>query len=480
MTVDLGATVVVVGGGLAGLAATAALAQRGFRVTLIEPRPRLGGRASSFVDQTTGELIDNCQHVNLGCCTNFRHFCKTVGIADRLRRERELYFIGSSGRVCTFRADRWPAPFHLLRSFRRLDYLDARDLRAIASGLRQLAKPIHAAETGESFADWLRSHGQTPQAIGRFWHVVLVSALSESLDRIAVPHARKVFVDAFLSHRDGWQVEVPDVPLSEFYGTALTDWLTSHGVMVRLLEGVRRVVEQDGRAMAVELRGGELLTADQFVLAVPQHRLLDLLSETWAGQPFFRRASEIETAPISSLHLWFDRPITDLPHAVLVDRTSQWLFNRTALHTAEANGHSRPTTSAFYYQVVISASRDLAGREQEDVRDEVVRELRAIWPETDAAHLVHWRLVTERRAVFSVTPGTEALRPPQQTPIPNLHLAGDWTQTGWPATMEGAVRSGYLAAESVLNSIGGTAERLVQPDLPTSTLARWLFGLPKV
>ncbi len=461
--------VVVIGGGLAGLAATTALASHGFRVTLLESRPRLGGRASSFVDQTTGQLIDNCQHVNMGCCTNFRHFCETVGIGDRLQRQSELYFIGPDGKTNTFSASRLPAPLHLLPAFRRLSYLSHRDLKSIARGLKSLAKPPRTDhEEDETFAEWLDRHDQTPNAVERFWFIVLVSALSETLDRIDVASARKVFVDGFMANRDGWTVEIPTVPLSDFYGDTLLEWLNGHSVDVQLLTGVRELKIENDRVTQVEMRDGTSVTGDYFVLAVPHHRVLSLLPEEMRTHPEIEMVGELESAPISSVHLWFDRPITELPHAVLIEKTSQWVFNRGV-----SDGSSLST--GHYYQVVISASRDLSGRSSEDIVQEVVTELTSVWPDSADAKLLHSRFVTEHRAVFSVRPEAKRCRLPQQSPIENLQFAGDWTQTDWPATMEGAVRSGYLAASNIL---GSTTEPILQPDLPTARLSRWLLGVP--
>lgn len=466
----------IIGGGLAGLAAAMALAGRGVPVTLLESRPRLGGRASSFVDRTTGAAIDNCQHVSMGCCTNFRHFCETVGLERHLRRERELYFVGPDNRVNRFAASSWPAPLHLLPAFRKLSYLSRDDLRSLSRGLRDLARTDPSRLNGQTFDRWLHEHGQTPTAIERVWHVVLVSALSETLDRIDVASARKVFVDAFLAHRHGWEVQIPTVPLDDLYGTELTGWLAQHGASVRTGAGVERLVMHDGLVKAAELRNGEQIAADHFILAVPHHRVADLVPEPLAATPGIAGLTQLESAPISSVHLWFDRPVTPLPHAVFVERLSQWMFNRTALQGAGPSSPDGPTTETYYYQVVISASRALDGRPQQEVIAEVVAEFAAVWPETRQATLVHSRLVTEHKAVFSVKPGAERHRPPQQTPVANLQLAGDWTRTGWPATMEGAVRSGYLAAENVLRHLG-RPDRVVQPNLPVAFLSRLLFGL---
>ena len=516
--------VVIIGGGLAGLAAAAALGERGMQVTLCEARPRWGGRASSFVDQTTGESIDNCQHVALGCCTNFRHFCRTIGIDRFFCREKTLVFIGPDGRASRMTAWPLPAPLHLLPSFAGLEFLSWNDKYRLARGLSALSRTDLATCEGVTFLDWLRRHGQTAAAIERFWHVVLVSALSESLDRIDVGHARKVFVDAFLANCHGWEVWLPTVPLDGLYGARLAEWFAARNVAARLQCAAKRVVVErrtgsHWRAVEVELRSGERIAAEHVILAVPQNLVLALVPDELQTDRHFAGIGQLETAPISSVHLWFDRPITDLRHATFVGRLSQWLFNRSAIQGADesdsemqdalgsgapqdalthprtnvrgspTNAPGSPTNTPgslgeirnpdrqlHYYQVVISAARDVVGRAKEETICTVVEELAGVWPVVREARLVHSRLVTEHKAVVSMLPGVDSLRPQQQSPVGNLQLAGDWTQTGWPGTMEGAVRSGYLAAENVLRQCG-RPERLVQPDLPTALLSKLMFGL---
>jgi predicted NAD/FAD-dependent oxidoreductase len=213
----------------------------------------------------------------------------------------------------------------------------------------------------------------------------------------------------------------------------------------------------------LRLAGGEVREFDFVVLAVPWRRVPELLpAELQARIDPDHHFEHIQSAPITALHLWFDRSLTNLPHAVLVGRLAQWVFA----------GRGEPK-SEHYYQVVISASHDLAGRERQPILDEVLGDLRSIFPAADGASLLRWQLITQPESVFSVRPGLDLIRPLQQPPVPNLLLAGDWTRTGWPATMEGAVRSGYLAAEGILSQLGRPLT-IVVPDLPRGWLVQWL------
>jgi squalene-associated FAD-dependent desaturase len=481
--------VLIVGGGLAGLSAAAALAGRGLRITLLESRPRLGGRASSFQDPATGELVDNCQHISMACCTNLADFCQRVGTGGLFRRESAVVFLGPDGRLSRLEAGLLPAPFHLAGSFLRAHYLSLADKLRVAYGLARLrtasvglrpakARPssvglrsakarLHSAPAGESFADWLLRHGQTVRTINLYWATVLVSALNERLEQMDIGHARKVFLDGFLRNRDGYRIEVPLVPLGELYGTRLEAWLGAHDVEVRLTTGVRRIDED---ARGVVLRSGERMGANFLVLAVPFDRVRGLLSEGFAARiPGLAGLDAMKAAPITGVHLWFDRPVCPLPHVVTVGRLIQWVFNHTAIQARAA------ASAGQYLQIVISAAYDLLALDKAAILDLVLAELAEIWPEARAARLLRSWVVTEHGATFAVRPGIDALRPPQRTPVAGLFLAGDWTATGWPATMEGAVRSGYRAAEGILQDLG-RPESLVRPELSAGPLARWLLG----
>ncbi len=317
--------VAIIGAGLAGLAAAAALAERGFAVTLLETRQRLGGRASSFTDAVSGQTIDTCQHVSMGCCTNFAHFCRSVGIAHLLQRQNVLWFMTPDRRISRLRAGSWPAPLHLAESFLRAHYLRPAEKLRIAWGLHCLRRT--APDNDIPFLDWLMRHRQTPRIVERFWGLILTSALNETPQRLGLRYARKVFVEGFLGHRRAFEVELPCVPLGRLYGEELQTWLTRHGVCLRKGCGARRLSMTEGRIGGVEMRNGEIIYADSYIAAVPFERLLDLLPEELiAAEPYFGQLRHLETSPITSVHVWYDRPVLRLPHVVLVDCLGQWVF----------------------------------------------------------------------------------------------------------------------------------------------------------
>lgn len=458
--------VAIIGGGLAGLAAAAALARRGGAITLLEAKQKLGGRAGSFLDPESGEAIDHCQHVTMGCCTNFADFCARTGIASHLTRHADLHFFGPDGHRNDFAATRWlPPPLHLAPAFLRLKYLSWRDKWGIARGMLRLMRtpPGGPAHDEPTIGQWLLQARQTAAAIELYWKVVLESALGDTLDRASFSSARKVFVDGFLGHTDACTVFTPSVSLLQLYDRQVADWLERQQVIIRRGEAVAGLDFIERGGAVVRLTSGEELPVDDVILAVPWTRVASLLPEEVRGEIPRLNAmlAQTATAPIMAVHLWFDRPILSLPHAVLVGKLSQWVFARSV------------SEDPFYYQVVISGCHELASVPREATLRRVLAELAEVWPDARQAKLLRSRLVCDPSAVFSPRPGLDALRPAQVTPIPNLFLAGDWTATGWPATMEGAVRSGYLAAEGVLHR-WGCSERLLVPDLPRQGLSRWL------
>jgi zeta-carotene desaturase len=473
-------TVAIAGGGLAGLAAGCALAEAGFRVSLFERRPYLGGRASSYQHPGTGEIVDNCQHVLLGCCTNLLDFYRRAGVQDKIRWYRELTFLEPGGRRSVIRPSALPAPLHTALAFLRADCLNLRDKLAIGRAMATLA-PAIPADRGESFLDWLRRHGQTAQAIERFWKTILVSALNEDLDRVSVPYAAQVVRESFLKSAAAGRMGIPTVPLTDLYSTA-GDYIRARGGEIQFRAGV-----ESFRAEASEVTvkaNGQEQTFDYLVLAVPFDVLGRMLPDTSTAATLAAALGQFSSSPITGIHLWFDRQISDLDHAVLLDRTIQWMFHKSRLIEARniearsdeaRNNEARATGEGSYVELVVSCSRSLVEKSKSEIVDMAVREAQEFFPLAREAKLVKSTVIKEVHATYSPRPGIDQYRPQPETAWPRVFLAGDFTATGWPATMEGAVRSGYLAAQAAVRFSGGKSATILLPDLAATGLMR-LFG----
>ena len=457
----------MIGAGLAGLSSGVALAEAGFRVKLLEQRPFLGGRASSY-SLPDGEQIDNCQHVTLGCCTNLDDFYGRVGALGKIARYGRLVFVDPAGRRAVMEASALPPPFHLAPSLAFYPSLSWAEKRGIAEAMLSIARRGGRNNDGDaagcSMLDWLRAHNQSEGAISRFWGVVLVSALNEELARTEARYGLDVFWKAFLSARSGYVVGIPRVPLGELYeGCRAT--IEQRGGEVLCRAAVRGFKENDGRITGVGMDGGRLHNADFYILAVPHEAAFKLMPERLvASEPVLRQIRNLGASPITSVHFWFDRDVMAEPFVTLLDRTTQWIFNKSHL-TGEAS-------QGRYLQSVISASYGLVERSRQEIVKLCLGELQEVLPESREARLLKATVVKEMAATFSPQPSADRWRPSQRTPLPNLFLAGDWTATGWPATMEGAVRSGYLAAEAILSDCG-EPKSLLKPDLPAEGLAGW-------
>jgi squalene-associated FAD-dependent desaturase len=502
------ASVAIVGGGLAGLAAGCALSEAGFRVRLFERRPYVGGRASSYEHPGTGEVVDNCQHVLLGCCTNLCQLYARIGATHLIRWCDELTFLEPGGRASMIGPSSLPAPFHTAPSFLRARALSLNDKLSIARAMLALL-PRTPQDNGKPFINWLKSHGQTTGAIRHFWEPVLVSAVNEDLDRVSLNMAAMVFREGFLKSRAAGRMGLPRVPLSDLYSEAAAYIRARHGSL-ELRTAVESVCpEENGVRLCAA--GNEVLS-DYAVLAVPFHVIPKLLPRTPEAEALKACAAKFETSPITGIHLWFDREITQLDHAVLLDRTIQWMFNKSRiLDTPEPNANcpersadslshrgchegesatervilsdrtlslggrerriSRAQPEGQHIELVVSSSKSLLEKSREEIIELAILELTEFFPEVRQAKLVKATIIKEVHATFSALPGIDAWRPGPRTAWPNVFLAGDWTATGWPATMEGAVRSGYAAAECTA-AAQGRASRFLVPDLPAQGLMR--------
>jgi squalene-associated FAD-dependent desaturase len=461
-------TVTIAGAGLAGLAAGCALAQAGWRVRVLERRPYVGGRASSYEHPGTGEVLDNCQHILLGCCTNLRRLLEQVGAAQEVTWFDRFTYIEPGGRRSILAPGSLPAPFHTSSAFWRMKAFGLRDKLAIARGMLQFLRGA-PRDTGETFASWCRRTGQTSTAVARFWRPVLVSALNEELENVSLHYAGMVIHDCLLASPEAARMGVPKIPLSELYARA-ADFILERGGHVELRAAVEGMepCESGWRVRA----GGESLLSDAVVLALPFEQTAKLLPAVPAAAGVSALSDSLyglAHSPITSVHLWFDREVTELPHAVLLDAPVDWMYNVSQLQPWRA-----PAGHGSYLDLVVSASHAMVGMSREQVLELTLGSLGKYLPRVREARLLKAAVTKEVRATFSVPPGVDRLRPAQDaSPWPGVYLAGDWTRTGWPATMEGAVRSGFLAAEGVVRGAGGSEHFLV-PDLPASGWMRWL------
>jgi squalene-associated FAD-dependent desaturase len=455
-------SVLVIGGGLAGLSSAVALADAGLQVRLIEKRPHLGGRATSYT-LPDGSEVDNCQHVTLGCCTNLADFYLRVGAGDKIRYYDRLYFVDAKGRRSTIEAAPLPPPLHMMPSFLFFGALTFADKRGIANAMLAIAmsggNPPNLE--GVSMLDWLLRMKQTKGAIERYWRVVLVSALDEELARTDARYGIEVFWKAFLGSRAGYRVGIPLVPLADLYD-GCREAIVRKGGEVRMRASVRTIHVKANRFAGAVLADGTELAADACVCA-----------ELTGPGAALEKVRQIKTSPITGVHLWYDRQVMREPFLTLLDHTTQWVFNKSGLSAGDAETGKKEGSQ--YLQLVISASYDLVPKSRQEIIDLCVRELSDVLPATRDAKLVKATVIKEVNATFSPAVGVDRYRPGQQSPVQNLILAGDWTQTGWPSTMEGAVRSGYLGAEAVLGGLGRPA-KLLQPDLPLEGLSKYWAG----
>jgi len=462
-------TVAVAGGGLAGLAAACALSETGFRVTLFEKRPFLGGRASSYEHPGTGEVVDNCQHVLFRVCTNLIEFYERIGVADQIRWYDQMNFIEPGGRISVMKSSFLPAPLHTAPSFFNFSFLSVADKLSIARALVPLTL-TQQRDTGQSFQHWLDRHGQTAHAVSRFWRPILVSALSEELDRISISAAAQVVCESMKSPA-ARHMGVPTVPLTDLYNAA-GDYVRARGGTLHFRRPVEGFATESPQIQVRLSDGAE--SFGHLVVALPFDALARVLPDAPQSAPLREQLSHFENSPITGIHMWFDRQISDLDHAVLLDRTVQWMFHKSRLQpirTQATNETGDGSAGGSYIELVVSSSKTLIDKSRAEIVDLALSEVREFFPAAREANLMKATVIKEVNATYSPRPGIDVYRPGPVTPWPRVFLAGDWTATGWPATMEGAVRSGYLAAEALTRAAGINAQFL-SPDLTASGLMR--------
>jgi squalene-associated FAD-dependent desaturase len=463
---------VVVGGGLAGLTAALSLADAGVRVTLLEGRPRLGGLAFSF---RRGDLtVDNGQHVYLRCCTAYRWFLDRIGgtelapLQDRLDVPVLDAARPEGRRLGRIRRDALPVPLHLGRSLATYPHLSLAERARVgraALALKALDPADPALDT-QSFGEWLAAHGQSARAVEALWDLVGVATLNATASDASLGLAAMVFKTGLLSDPGAADIGWARVPLGELHDRLARKALGSAGVRVEVRTRVTSVSRKENGRWSVQVPGRSL-EADAVVLAVPQREAHALLPAGALDAP--ERLLAIGTAPILNVHVVYDRTVLSRPFVAAIGTPVQWIFDRT---------HASGLKDGQY----LALSQSMAHREIDtpvaELRERYLPELRRLLPLARDARVRDFFVTRERTATFAPSPGVGRLRPGARTKAPGLYLAGAWTATGWPATMESAVRSGVSAADAALSALGRPRpSRLftfeeASPDVPTGDLPR--------
>lgn len=445
---------VVAGGGLAGLAAAVRLTQGGARVTLLEQRRHLGGRAHSFADPKTGDPTDNGQHLFISAYHETWRFLETIGTAGCIRYQDRLsvqYRDPEHGTVW-LDCPNLPAPLHLLAGMLKMKNLSTADKWALIKAgptLLKLRKGTPPELDRITVAAWLGSLGQTPALRRAVWDPIVVATLNEDPETASAFLLGEVLRRGFLTTKKDSRLGFATCGLSELYVNPARRWLEERGATIETGVGVASVERENGRVRAIRLQSGGEVEADVFVLALSPKGLSRVVDASGLGDDeFFFRVREIGPSPIVSVNLWFDRPL-DLgaPYVGLLDSPVQWVFDRRAIvgdESEEARGGRYP------YALVTSAARELTDQLNPAIAETAIEEMRKHFPECREAKILHSSVVREMQATFSATPGFEALRCSQITPVEGLYLAGDWTDTKLPATIESAVESGFRAADAIL------------------------------
>ncbi|MCI0663574.1 MAG: hydroxysqualene dehydroxylase HpnE [Acidobacteria bacterium] len=443
--------VVIIGGGFAGLSAGVDLAEQGWRVLVLEKRGFLGGRAYSFIDKTTGDSIDNGQHLLMGCYHHTLRFLEKIGSISRLKMQLnpqvDFLLEEANGyvRQASFKCPRLPAPLHLLAGLAGLETIDWRE-RLLALRVGLALRRVHTRGTklaDTTVREWLNNLGQPERMQRRFWDVIALATLNESPERASADMFARVLDQAFLRARRDSLLIVSQVPLSELYTEQARNFIEARGGEVRLNSDVLKIEFDGSRVCNLTLRSGETIEVGAVISAVPYYSLRRLLTDDVVNSSdCFRSLEQFRSSPIVSINLWYSEPITDLEFVGLLDSPIEWVFNKNAI--AGVTGIKRQ-----HLALVISGAHGVAQRPNNELLRMAVSTIERFFPAARRRQLIHSLVVREQDATLSHTIGTARMRPPQKTNFSNFYLAGDWTDTGLPATIEGAVWSGQECARMV-------------------------------
>jgi len=449
-------SIVVLGGGISGIAAAMILLDQGYPVRLVEARSFLGGRAFSFVDSETGVAVDNGQHILVGCCTHFIGFLKRLGISEKwyLQPKLHLQITDRRGKVGVLQSGWLPPPFHLFFSFLNYSHLGRGEkLRVLLALARaKFTDRNHPDLERLSFYHWLKQQGQTERAIQNIWNLLVKPTLNDDVQDVSASMGLMIIQKGMLSGYHSSDVGYAVDGLMPSIGEPAREYLSNWGCQLMLGSPVRRMLGDSHRISGVELASGQVLESDVWVSALPPDILLRVLPEVVVGAvPAFNRLAGLETSPIVNIHLFYDRVVMDGEFLAIVDSPLQWVFNKSRImeRSNTAGSNSAP---GQYICISVSAAWEYIDWPREEIAAAFIHEVAQVFPAARGASVLRSLVVKQRNATFRCLPGANNLRPNTVTPIANLFLAGEWTDTGWPSTMESAVRSGYNAAHAIVSS----------------------------
>lgn len=441
----------VLGGGLAGISTTRHLLKHGYKVTLIEKRPYLGGKAFSFQDPEVKNEVDNGQHIFMGCCTQYLDLLKEIGSSHKAFLQSKLEIeIELHGQRSHLSSTPFLGPLHMLPSLMKYKHINLADKLLIVYAMiiakfTNRSKNIRSLDN-QTFYQWLKKRHQTEHAIKNLWNLIILPTLNDDVKQVSANMALMVIQEGFLKKYGDATLGYSTVGLNSLTGDPAKQYIQNKGGHLLMGKSAKSILMTNGRINAIKLSDNSLITADAYVSALPFDELLKLLPAQLSETPFFSKTNKLNSSPILGIHIWYDRPIMKETLMTFIDSPIQWVFNKTIIQ-------NHNLCSNQYVCISVSGAWEYINKSKESLLNIFSKEMQRLFPKAQTANIEKFLVVKQPEATLRCNMGVAKLRPSQKTPVQNMFLAGEWTDTGWPSTMESAVRSGALAASFVTESI---------------------------
>ena len=443
--------VVVIGGGLSGLAAAVQLVSNKYSVTLLEQSPKLGGRCYSYVDEKTGDVVDNGQHVLLGAYHDVLRYLDIIGTKQFLKYEPSLKlpFHHPEKGFADFQFSSFPKPFDIaigMLKFKLLSFGDRRRMLDVGQYLNKWNSGVESSLADLTVDQWLKKLNQSDEACRTFWNPVAISVMNDLPEYSSALLFARAMRTAFFGTRSDSAVLIPTIGQTELYVDNAVEFIRKRNGNIQTNTEVTGLMIQNGKVEGVRLQNGESVSSKSVIAAIPYFALERLIPKEYQKQVPFYFLSNFSSAPIISIHLWFDTECMEQEFVGVVGKSIQWIFNRRKIIQG-----NKP--AGGYISCVISGAYDFIEFSKEKLVEIALNDIQSMYPESKKSKLIHSVVIKEKRATLSNTGTMNSFRPDARTPVGNFYLAGDWTATGFPATIEGAVKSGFTASELVLKTL---------------------------